>query len=93
MKQGYKKIALALMAGVMTLTMAACGGNKAPQTEANTAGTETEGNYDIVNVAYMPDYGSLSGVVAANALGYFEEEGIKINLVQFTEGPTIINAM
>ena len=71
MKQGYKKIALVLMAGAMTLTMAACGGNNAQQTEANTAGTETEGNYDIVNVAYMPDYGSLSGVIAGQCTWLF----------------------
>ena len=46
-----------------------------------------------VNVAYMPDYASTNGVISAKELGYFEEEGIKVNLIQFADGPTIINAM
>lgn len=46
-----------------------------------------------LNVAYMPNYGSLWSVENAIAQGYFEEEGITVNLTQFQDGPTIIAAM
>ena len=46
-----------------------------------------------MNVAYMPNYSSLVEVVTADQMGYFEEEGITVNLVQFQDGPTIIAAM
>ena len=46
-----------------------------------------------VNVAYMPNYASLWSVVAADRSGAFAEQGIKINLVEFADGPTIIAAM
>lgn len=70
-------------------------------TTASSAGDEAEaeeGTDDTVervtvNVAYMPDYASLNGVISAQQLGYFDEEGIDLNLVQFADGPTIINAM
>lgn len=41
----------------------------------------------------MPNYGSLWSVAAAQAQGFMEEEGIKLNLVSFADGPTIIAAM
>lgn len=46
-----------------------------------------------LNVAYMPNYGSLWSIENAIAQGYFEEEGITVNLTQFQDGPTIIAAM
>lgn len=46
-----------------------------------------------LNVAYMPNYGSLWSVENAIAQGYFEEEGITVNLTEFQDGPTIIAAM
>lgn len=46
-----------------------------------------------VNVAYMPNYASLWQVVAADRSGAFAKEGIKVNLVEFADGPTIISAM
>jgi ABC-type nitrate/sulfonate/bicarbonate transport systems, periplasmic components len=46
-----------------------------------------------LNIAYMPNYASMWSVVAADRLGYFEEEGFKVNLVQFADGPTEIAAM
>ncbi len=46
-----------------------------------------------LNVAYMPNYTSLVEVVTAMEIGAFDEEGIKINLVEFADGPTIISAM
>lgn len=46
-----------------------------------------------LNVAYMPNYGSLWSVMTAKEKGYFADEGIKVNLVEFADGPTIIAAM
>lgn len=46
-----------------------------------------------LNVAYMPNYGSLWAVMTAIEKGYLAEEGITVNLVEFADGPTIIAAM
>lgn len=46
-----------------------------------------------LNVAYMPNYGSLWAVESALNMGYLAEEGITVNLVEFADGPTIIAAM
>lgn len=46
-----------------------------------------------INVAYMPNFASLNTVVTGMQMGYFEEQGIKVNLVEFADGPTIIAAM
>ena len=48
---------------------------------------------ETLNVAYMPNYGSLWAVETAINKGYFEEEGLTLNLVEFADGPTIIAAM
>jgi NitT/TauT family transport system substrate-binding protein len=66
---------------------------------ADTEGTETaaQDNADVepvtLNVAYMPNYGSLWSIENAIAQGYLEEEGITVNLTEFQDGPTIIAAM
>ena len=39
------------------------------------------------------NYSSLVEVVTADQMGYFEEQGITVNLVEFADGPTIIAAM
>ena len=46
-----------------------------------------------LNVAYMPNWGSLWAVATADGKGYFAEEGITINLTQFEDGPSEIAAM
>lgn len=46
-----------------------------------------------LNIAYMPNYGSLWAVTTAINKGYMEDENIKLNLVEFADGPTIIAAM
>ena len=46
-----------------------------------------------LNIAYMPNYGSLWAIEAAINKGYLEEQGITVNLVEFADGPTIIAAM
>lgn len=46
-----------------------------------------------VSVAYMPNYASLFSVVTGIRMGYFADEGLEVNLVEFADGPTIIAAM
>ena len=46
-----------------------------------------------LNIAYMPNWGALWAVATGIEKGYFEEEGLKLNLVQFDAGPAEIAAM
>ncbi len=57
------------------------------------ASSAQKSDLKTLNVAYMPNYSSLCSVVSAIELGAFEKEGLKINLVEFADGPTIIAAM
>lgn len=68
---------------------------KAEASEAATeAAAKTPAAEPItLNIAYMPNYGSLWSVTTAIEKGYMEEEGITINMVEFADGPTIIAAM
>ncbi len=54
-----------------------------------------EESYEPVklNIAYMPNYGSLWSVLTAKEKGYFDEVGITVEMVEFADGPTIIAAM
>ena len=61
--------------------------------EESVAPSEAPQELTEVNVAYMPNYASLATVVAGMKSGSFEEQGIKVNLVEFADGPTIIAAM
>ena len=76
-----KKIIALLLALVMVFALVACG-PKAPATEETT-----------LRIAYMPNWGALWAVSTAQAKGYFAEEGIKLELVPFEDGPTEIAAM
>lgn len=51
--------------------------------------------YDPVtlNVAYMPNYGSLWAITTAQNLGTLDKYGITVNLYEFDNGPNIIAAM
>ena len=75
-----KKLATLLL--VLVMAFAALGGAIAEAAEPVT-----------LNVAYMPNYGSLWAIEAAIQKGYLAEEGITVNLVEFADGPTIIAAM
>lgn len=46
-----------------------------------------------LNVAYMPNYAALWAVLTGIDKGYFEEEGLELNLYEFADGPTEIAAM
>ena len=76
-----KKLIALLLAAMMVLTMVAC--------------TPKPSDDEVItlNVAYMANWGSLWAVATADAKGYFAEEGIKINMTQFEDGPSEIAAM
>lgn len=58
------------------------------ETEAGQSVEDTVGGETIsLNVAYMPNYGSLWSIENAIAQGYLAEEGIEVNLVEFQDGP------
>ena len=100
-----KVLSLLLAAAMVVGVFAGCGGsdagsndaaNNAPSTETVVAGTETvEDTVEPVtlNIAYMPNYGSLWSVTNAIEQGYLADENITVNLVEFQDGPTIIAAM
>ena len=58
-----------------------------------TLTSETKTETAELNIAYMPNYCSLWAIENAINKGYLEEEGLKVNLVEFQDGPTIIAAM
>ena len=68
---------------------------EAAKTEAAKTETTAEKKADPVtlNVAYMPNYGSLWSIENAISQGYLEEEGITVKLTEFQDGPTIIAAI
>ena len=103
-----KKLTALLLALVMMLGLAACGGkpaaeSKAPdpskevtQSEAPAESKEPEPAKPdpiTLRIGYMPNYASLWGVLSAIEQGCFEEEGITIELTPFQDGPSEIAAM
>lgn len=103
-----KKLTALLLALVMVLGLAACTSGtpdptKAPDPTKDVTQTQPpEESKDpepagpdpiTLNIAYMPNYASLWGVLSAKEQGFFEEEGITINLVEFPDGPSEVAAM
>ena len=85
MKKRILALALSL---AMVFGLVACGGGTT-ETKATDDAAETI----KLNVAYMPNYGSLWSVTTAMEKGYFAEEGLEVTLTSFQDGPTIIAAM
>ena len=93
-----KKLFAILLTMVMVLSMAACGAKEeapaAPSApSAPAAPAEPEVEEISLNIAYMPNWGSLWAVATAEAKGYFAEENIKVTMTAFEDGPTEIAAM
>ena len=99
-----KKLIALLLALVMVFALAACGGEGETTTteppaddttpvDDTTPPEEPEVEPVTLNIGYMNNYGSLWALAAAQNLGYFEEEGITLELTSFDNGPNIIAAM
>lgn len=63
------------------------------ETEATEAEDVATADPVELNIAYMPNYGSLWSVMNADAQGYLAEENITVTLHEFPDGPSIIDAM
>lgn len=102
-----KKLTALLLALVMVLGLAACAGTPDPTKAPDPTKEVTESKAPeeskepepakpdpiTLNIAYMPNYASLWGVLSADKQGFFAEEGITINLVEFPDGPSEVAAM
>lgn len=83
------KIVLLAMCLLTTVGLAACSTNSSNSTTTSKSSTELE----TINVAYMPNFGSLHDIITGVNVGTFKEEGLDVKLVEFVDGPTIIAAM
>lgn len=102
-----KKLLALVLSVVMVLALAACGSSapapaapaatEAPAAEpaAEAPAAEAANEYEPVelNVAYMPNYGSLWAITTAQNLGILDKYNISVNLFEFDNGPNIIAAM
>lgn len=88
-----KKLLALLLALVMSLSLVACGNNDTPAADDSNTPTDEVVELTEVNLAYMANWGALWAVSTADAKGYFAEEGLKVNLTLFQDGPTEIAAM
>lgn len=53
----------------------------------------TKKGYDRIRVGYMADFSGSSSVAIAQEKGFFEEEGLNVELIKFLDGPSEIAAM
>lgn len=99
-----KKLISLALAGVMALSLAACGSTPSStpastpasgSTSASTPASEPAEEFEIVDlrVAYMPNMGSNSLLATALNMGYFEQMGLNVTLTEFQGGPQEIAAM
>ena len=99
-----KKLLSLALAGVMALSLAACGSTPSstpastPASEpasASTPASEPAEEFETVDlrVAYMPNMGSNSLLATALNMGYFEQMGLNVTLTEFQGGPQEIAAM
>lgn len=90
-----KFLALALV-GVMALGLfVGCGEKKEekkPEVKTEKKGEKKEPLKEIT-VAYMPNMGSVSSIVAAQEINAFEKMGLKVELKKFSGGPPEIAAL
>lgn len=79
-------LALGLLAG--------CGSStKADSTSSTKESSTPKQELTKISIGYMPNFSSVGLAVIAQEAGYFEEEGLEVELVEFADGPTIIAAM
>ena len=80
-----KSLILLVISILISISILGCGSIKI-QTAKDTRGTK-------VKVGYMPNYGSLWSILNAIELGYMRDANILVELIEFEDGPSIINAL
>ncbi|WP_052353753.1 ABC transporter substrate-binding protein [Neobacillus jeddahensis] len=78
----------------MILLISAC--SSSTSSESNSSGekkSDEKKEIPTINIAYMPDVHGATPLVIAEKKGYFEDAGIKVNLVKFNSGPPEFQAM
>lgn len=91
MKKKY--LATLCLAASAIFSLSACSGSPSPQPDVpvSEAGTEAAQKEALEEVTVILDYvanTNHTGMYAALDLGYYEEEGLKVNIVEPTEGAT-----
>ena len=87
-------LSIIITLGVVAAALTGCGTEKVSESVETEEAVQTQvRELKKLNVAYMPNYGSLWSIVNAIEAGYMEEEGIEVNLIEFKDGPTIIAAL
>ena len=92
----FKRLLSILAVSMITASLfAGCGSNKANggKEEASKEQQTTKDEKVKMKVAYHPNMGGASAMVTGIEKGYFEEQGIEIELVKFTAGPPEVAAM
>ncbi len=109
MKMKKKVLSLLMVVTIVAGMLVGCGSkteepaaSKAPTTTPTTTTTPEDENKTeepvsaepvTLNIAYMPNYGSLWSIENAIEQGFLKDENITVNLIEFQDGPTIIAAM
>ena len=88
-----KHLAALCLAASAIFSLSACSGSPSPQQDVpvSEAGTEASQKEALEEVTVILDYvanTNHTGMYAALDLGYYEEEGLKVNIVEPTEGAT-----
>ncbi|MDO4662171.1 MAG: aliphatic sulfonate ABC transporter substrate-binding protein [Tissierellia bacterium] len=99
MKKGKSLLKIMGMMLSLSLMVTACGkgnnenANSTPTSDNTSKAVEETKELDKVRVAYMPNMGSASALIAARDYGLFEKYGIDVELTRFSNGPDEIAAM
>ena len=92
-----KWMSLLALLSLALVFMVGCGSKDVADKEVGSTGKDDStgevAKLDTVKVGYMPNYASNSAVIAGMYTGDFEDQGIKIELIEFADGPTIIAAL
>jgi len=88
-KEFMKKTSALFSFIIIAVLVIGCSSND----ENNDQTNNSEEDSMTLKLGYMPNYGGLNAVVPAIEKGYFEEEGLDIELVEFSDGPTVVSAL
>jgi len=83
-KFNFKKIAALFFSACMTASLIACGGNSSDISSKNDNNNSTE-NKELTKITFCLDWTpntNHTGIYAAKSLGYYEEAGLDVEIVQ-----------